>query len=155
MERTVLSETSTFFADDRFAMVITILAPGHVLFTLYGYNDGKIADEYYKILDDQVAKAGFVHVYMDAREQSGVTSEERDRTARWTKALGAKYRGGHLLFRSRLLELAVAIVNLFTGGVVSSYSNVDAFEAAIRREIPGFKKLPVFENVQKARKRLA
>jgi hypothetical protein len=147
IKTTVLSENSTLYAATRGSVVVTQLAPGHVLLTLFGYNDGELAPAYYGALNAVVAAAGFLVVYMDSREQTGISSSERDRATVWTKELGSKYRAGHLLFRSRLLELAVAIANLALGGVVRTYSKVEAFEKAIAAAVPGFKSLPDFKSI--------
>lgn len=144
MQKKVLSKTSTLIAGARGSVVITNLHPGHVLLTLYGYNDGEFADAYYEALDAVVAKDGFIVIYMDSREQKGISAEERERATHWSRALGDKYRGGHLLFRSRLLEMAVALSNLVLGGKVKSYSDVIAFERVISRNVPGFFRLPDF-----------
>lgn len=152
MEHAALSKDSTLYVGARLSMVITILKPGHVLITLAGYNDGELGETYLKVLDQQIAETGFLYCYMDTREQTGISAEERDRLARWAQQQGEKYRAGHLLFKSRLLELAVALVNLVTRGSVKTYSNVEAFEEAIRREVPGFIKLPAFDFKQPGKK---
>jgi hypothetical protein len=152
MEKSQLSKDSTLYVGAKLSMVITILKPGHVLISLYGYNDGELGDAYLAVLDEQIRKNGFICVYMDAREQTGIATEERERLAAWTRATGDKYRAGHLLFKSKLIELAVAVVNLLTGGSVRSYSKLDAFEDAIRSEVPGFSKLPVLNVKAPAKK---
>ncbi len=152
MEQSQLSKDSTLYVGKRLTMVITILKPGHVLISLFGYNDGELGGAYLAVVDEQIKQNGFICVYMDAREQTGIAAEERERLASWTRATGDKYRAGHLLFKSKLIELAVAMVNLITGGHVKSYSNLEAFEQAIRSEVPGFTKLPVLNVKAPAKK---
>ena len=154
MEKSQLSKDSTLYVGARLSMVITVLKPGHVLISLFGYNDGELGDAYLAVLDEQIKENGFICVYMDAREQTGIATEERERLASWTKATGDKYRAGHLLFKSKIIELAVAVVNLLTGGSVRSYSKLELFEEAIRSEVPGFSRLPVL-NVKAPTKKSA
>jgi hypothetical protein len=146
VQKKVLSKDSTLYAGARGSVVITSLCPGHVLLTLFGYNDGEFADEYYEAMNAMVARDGFIVVYMDSREQTGISVPERERATRWSKDLGPRYHGGHLLFRSQLLKMAVALANLVLGGKVKSYSSVDAFEHVISRNVPGFLRLPDFKS---------
>lgn len=139
--------TSTLYASPRFSTVMTRLAPGHMLVTLHGYNDGSTSAAYYRDLDVELERAGFLHIYLDTREQRGISAEEREATVAWSNRVGDRYRGGHVLFSNRLIELAVAIVNMVLGGKVKTYSRLDAFEAAIRANVPGFDGLPTFDDV--------
>lgn len=147
VSRKVLTERSTLYSGARGSCVVTILAPGHVLLTLYGYNDGEVASHYYAAMEAEMHSAGFLVLFMDSREQSGISPEERERASEWTKKWqGKKYRSGHLLFKSRLLEMALAVVRLMTGHVLIGYSRTEEFEEVIARAVPGFSRLPSFKH---------
>jgi len=142
MERTVLSPESTRYAEGKGSMVLTNLAPGYILVTSYGYNDGLTGGISCGEIDRIIASNGWVVVFMDSRDVTGIDGKERDRLGKWVKSHGEKYRMGHVLFRSKIIDLAVALVSLMTGGKVKSYSNVKDFERVIASHVPGFKGLP-------------
>lgn len=145
MTRKTLTEQSTLYSGARGSVVITRLAPGHILVTLYGYNDGELGSTYIAALENEMDSAGSLVVYMDSREQTGISSAERDRLSEWTKKhMETRYRAGHLLFRSRLLEMALAVARLVTGHALYGYSDTKEFEEIIAREVPGFLRLPSF-----------
>jgi hypothetical protein len=97
-------------------------------------------------MEAEMDAAGFLVLYMDSREQTGISPEERDRASMWTREhQGARYRAGHLLFRSRLLEMALAVARLMTGHALFGYTKTEELEAVIRREVPGFAHLPSFQ----------
>src|SRR5262245_2051394 len=54
LTRKVLSDRSTLHKGSRGAVVVTRLAPGHILLTLYGYNDGEIAAPYYAAMEAEM-----------------------------------------------------------------------------------------------------
>lgn len=127
--------------------VISELKPGYVLLTYRGDNDGEIGDACYAELDRIIERDGFVVTFMDSRLQASVAWHERERAIEWARRQRAAYREGHLLFRSRLLEMALAVGNLALRTNLRGYARVEDFERAITRYVPGFKKLPDLEHI--------
>src|SRR5262249_38903307 len=117
----------------------------------FGHDEGDLIIHYLAECEKEIAKVGFLVLFVDAREMHGTTAQARERSEVWIKAHKSQFRAGHILVRSKLLEMAVALVNLLTGGVLRMYSNVGAFERAIAREVPGFTRLPSFEGTATAR----
>lgn len=127
----------------RATMVVTRLAPGLVLITVRGYNDGELLEQLHRIVDAEIAVSGGGATFIDSRLQTGASPEARDASARWAKNMGATLRSSNLLFSSKVLEVIVAAANfMIGGGKTKAYSDVRKFEMAIEREIPGFTILP-------------
>jgi len=133
-------------AGARGTIYVTHLAPGCLLLTEFGYDDGEVNDRLYAAIEAAIAQHGGVTVFLDARAQTGVAASSRDRAAVWLKTNKPKVRGSHLLFRSKLLELAIALANLTSGGVTKGYTNVAEFERVIAKHVPGFTRLPAYED---------
>ncbi len=145
-KREVISEKTIKLTGERGTVYVTRVAAGCMLVTTVGYDDGQAGAQYFAALDEEIARAGFAHVFIDSRAQTGVSPEARDACATWVQNHGVKIRSNHLLFRSKLLELAVAVVNLMTRGPTKAHSNVAAFERLIREVAPTFEGLPTFES---------
>jgi hypothetical protein len=127
------------------AMVVSRLKPGYVLITVKGYDDGELLERLYQILDEEIDAAGGGATFIDSRLETGTSPEARDTSARWAKKKGAKLHSSNLLFKSKVLELVVAVANLAVGGNTRAFSDVNSFEQAIAREVPGFTHLPDFD----------
>jgi hypothetical protein len=116
-----------------------------MLITVKGYDDGELLGRVYEILDAEIDAAGGGATFIDSRLQTGTSPDARDASARWVKNKGSKLRSSNLLFKSKVLELVVAVANLSTGGNTRTFSDVNAFEQAIAHEVPDFSGLPEFE----------
>jgi hypothetical protein len=127
-------------------MVITRLGAGCCLITVRGYDDGELLDELYKTLDGEIEAAGYGSTFIDSRLETGTAPRARDASARWAKSKGKKLHSSNLLFRSKVLELVVAVANLAVGGNTRAFSDVRAFERAIALEVPGFRNLPFVQD---------
>lgn len=129
----------------RGTMIVSRLGPGFALITVKGYDDGELLERLYQILDQEIDAAGGGATFIDSRLQTGTSPDARDASARWAKKKGDKLRSSNLLFKSKVFELVVAVANLAVGGNTKAFSDVDAFEQAIAREVPGFTHLPYFD----------
>ncbi len=80
---------------------------------------------------------------VDATQSSRMTTEFRERMTSWFKSNKGRVRV-HMLMKSKLLEMALNVANLFIGmDAARAYSTATEWEAAGRSESTGFRRLPL------------
>ena len=132
------SERTTVHHEAKGTVVITRLRPGVLLSIMSGYDDGALTHHNLAAMQEEIDRAGYVCVFADARNLLNAAAPAREKAAAWMKEHRSQFRGLHLLFNSKLIEMGVALVNFVLNGGITSYSNATLFEAAIAREVPGF-----------------
>ena len=129
------------------SMICTRMRPGCLLMSVFGRDDGGIARVGLKVFEEELARAGFLVTFVDAREERGTSSPMREQVLRWYWLHKGRWRSCHVLISSKFIEMTLAILNLnsLSSGFFQMYSDLGAFERAIAREVPGFTRLPTFE----------
>ena len=88
---------------------------------------------------EQLLRAGGpAQVFTDACATPTAATDARELTTRWIERHGHQLEL-HILQRSALLEMAIRVVSLFARGRLHSYTDRAAFEAALRKQAPGFR----------------
>jgi len=147
MPTSVLADGSTLCVGAKGSSVATRLRPGYLLITVFGRDEGDLSDFDLEMIEKEIASAGFCVAFADAHRTSGASAVARERVSSWIRTHRSEMRGIHVLFGSKLVEMSVALINLVTGGVIRTYSDVGEFERAIASDVPGFRHLPSFESV--------
>jgi hypothetical protein len=89
-----------------------------------------------------LARAGRCIFMVDAYDSSRMEMGFQEAMTKWFKAHVGRVRV-NMLFKSRLLEMAINIANLAIGmNSAKAYANVAEWEAVGGREVPGFKRIP-------------
>jgi hypothetical protein len=138
---------STRHAGAKGTIVVTRLQPGYVLLVCSGRDEGDLAEVQLAAWNDEVATSGFLVGYCDLRGMRGSAGRARELVETWIKNHRTQLRGCHVLLQSKIMEMVVAVILLATGTgrLVQTYSDVHAFERAIAREVPGFRRLPALD----------
>ena len=137
---TILSDGVTLIQGKRGWARLSWLAPGVVLYVCGGYFTTAFAEPMIGFADRELRRNGKLVMVTDAWELGSVDAEYREAWTEWFKRHKHDFRM-ELLVRSKLMEMAASLANLFTGiAVVSTHSNVDAWERAAARSVPGFRR---------------
>ena len=134
------SDGTVVIEGDRGTARMSRLAPGMLSYVCSGYFPATYAQPMIAVADREMRFHGSVVMITDAWELSSVDSGYREAWTAWFKAHKQSFRMT-LLVRSKLMEMAASLANLFTGlSVVTTYSKVPDWERAVRRDVPGFQR---------------
>jgi hypothetical protein len=130
-----LPDGSTQWSVGAFVGTFRQLAPGAVYIGVAGASEVFVPG-LSKAFDDEIERAGRITIFANLLEASRITGEARDGWANWMKS--AKSRTSAVcLVKSKIVEMGVSLITLFSGSDVKSTSDVAAFEAAMRQAAPG------------------
>jgi len=107
--------------------------------------DGVLSAGFYapmvELADREVKAKGSLVMIVDGWDLRSVETGFREAWTEWFK-LHRQHFQMRLLVRSKLMDMAASIANLFTGtSVIKTYSNVVAWERACSDALPGFCRL--------------
>ncbi len=146
-QRSTLSDGTKCFRVSKFTQLVTPLAAGVVLVTGIGYNSGACAPLITEEIGRAIPTDGKLVSFVNLSQQTGQASVTREWWAAWVKEHRPQLEGAHMLVRSRLMDMAISVLGMMLGGVIHSYSEPAAFEAAIRERVPSFRGLPAFADL--------
>jgi hypothetical protein len=127
---------------------IQVLKPGFVLLTGSGARASSADDALAELamlkeLDAELQRSGELTVFADLRETSRMAAHSRDVATDWMRDNRGKLKASHVLVRSKLLEMALAIVAMVVGGgILKLYSRPRAFLEVVREVEPNLLELP-------------
>ena len=129
---------TAFVRSPRGSATLSRLAPGVVLYVC----DGVLSVEFYAPMvahaQREIEHAGKLTMIVDGWDLRSVDTGFREAWTEWFKAHRQHFQM-RLLVRSKLMDMAASLANLFTGiAVIKSYSNIAAWERACAADVPGF-----------------
>ncbi len=107
-----------------------------VLIKLGGTLTGAITPFVRKHVDPLIAQGRRPHVFLDALAVEGYESAARETMVAWVKQHRDKLASLHVLFRSKLVAMGVAVANVALGGMVTGHSDERAFYRAVDAVLP-------------------
>lgn len=147
-EITTLRDGSLCFRSSKFTIVFTRLAPGFVLTTASGYNAGDSAPLVTAEMSKAIPPSGKLVIFVNLSLQTGQASAAREWWAAWMKQNREQLGTTHMLVRSKVMDMAISVTAMIIGGgMIKSHSSLASFEAAIATQVPGFRNLPVFDDL--------
>jgi len=146
-KRSVLADGSLCFRTSKFTQVMTRLAPGRMLVTGIGYNDGRCAPLITEEMTRSVSAEGNLIAFVDLSAETGQSSDAREWWAEWAKSHRAELECTHMLVRSRMIDMAISVLGMLIGGGIKAHSEQATFEAAIAAAVPGFRQLPKYTDL--------
>ena len=118
------------------------VAPGVLLYVCEGALSAGFDAPMVELAQLEVKGAGKLLMAVDGWELRSVDTEFREAWTVWFKANRQHFQM-RLLVRSKLMDMAASLANLFTGvTVIKTYSSVGAWERACALELPGFRRIP-------------
>jgi hypothetical protein len=116
------------------------LKPGVLLYVCSGYFPHDFYEPMVVVAQSEVDRHGSLAMLVDGWHLSGIDTAYREAWTAWFRLHKAHFRMT-LLVRTRLMEMAASLANLFTGiNVITTYSNVAEWERACAADVPGFRK---------------
>jgi len=106
-------------------------ATGVLLFAFSGRMTPDLVARIRAFVADEIARANKVDVFFDTEAMAGYHPEFRDRMTAWHSEIKPQTRSAHVLVRSKLVAMAIAVANMVTGGLLKSHSERRSFEAAL------------------------
>lgn len=83
-----------------------------------------------------------LHLFNDLRGISRIANDSREEWGVWTKRRRSELVNTPILVNSKLIEMALSVMNMVMRGGMHSYSSESAFIEAIAKHSPSFRKLP-------------
>jgi hypothetical protein len=135
-----LPDGAILVESDRGAAHLCGLQRGALLFTCKGYLATALYDPMVAAAQREIDAAGKLMMAVDGWALHSVETGFREAWTQWF-IQHKKHFGMKLLVRTRLMEMAASLANLFTGiGVITTYSAIGAWEQAVGRDVPGFRR---------------
>jgi hypothetical protein len=124
--------------------VVTRLAPGSLLTTHVGYDDGEHHADMLELLEAEIRAEGRSYFWVNAYDQRGFAGDQREFAAQWLKRNRPSLNGVGVLFKSRAMDMALSLLSMLSRqhGFIQFYSKIAEFEDAIAKVTPGFRRLP-------------
>jgi hypothetical protein len=118
--------------DARCTVTLGVPAPDVVYTVFEGYVDAELCAKMLDELSRLCTPLSKVVQFTDAELLRGYTPEVRPLASEWMKSLGRKLVSDHILVRSKVVAMGVAVANLAVGGILRAYSSRSDFNAAAR-----------------------
>jgi hypothetical protein len=124
----------------RGAARLSRLAPSVLLFVCSGQLRSPDDQPMIAFADREFKLAGKLVIAADAWDLASVDTGFREAWTEWFKLHKQHFRM-ELLVRTKLMEMAAGLANLFTGlAVVKTHSKIEDWQQAVRRDVPGFRR---------------
>ena len=138
----VLADSSVLLKGPRGEAHLARLGPGVWLYTC----QGQLSEAFYEPMvapaQREIASNGRLTMFVDGWLLTSVDTGFREQWTEWFKANKQRFHM-QLLVRTKLMDMAASLANLFTGvNVIKTYSNIANWELACRRDFPSFRRMP-------------
>ncbi len=120
------------------------LAPGVMYFAAAG-SITQFVEDAAAALDAEIAREGRITVFANLYETSRMASDVRDAWGAWSKKTKAS-TAPYCLVRSKLMEMAMSLISMFSGANLKVFSDPQPFVDAMKRAAPQVK-LPEIKRV--------
>ncbi len=107
-------------------------APGVLLFRLKGRMSADLVPHFERTVAPHVERGQQLDLFFDTREMKSYHPEFRERMTAWHEALKPNTRTANVYVGSKFIAMAIAIVNMMTGGILKTYSDFPTFDLALR-----------------------
>lgn len=116
------------------------LQPGVLLFVCTGTLSVELYAPMVKVAQHEVDLTSRLLMVVDGWDLVSVDTGFREQWTLWFKEHKEHFQM-RLLVRTKLMEMAASLANLFTGmTVITSYSNIGVWERAVAPDVPGFRR---------------
>jgi hypothetical protein len=120
------------YASDKGRVVVRWPAKHVLVYIESGFLKAEFAAAINTALDAFVAKADRpIHVFVDAWDLDGYDSEIRIGASKWLEDNRSHVAKQHMLVRSKLARMGLAVASLMLGGLLQGYTDREAFDRAL------------------------
>jgi hypothetical protein len=135
-----LADGTVLVEDTRGSARLSRLAPGVLLFVCTGTLPTSFYEPMVAVAQREMDRGQPVVMFVDGWELHSVSTGFREAWTEWFKRHKKSFRM-QLLVRTKLMEMAASLANLFTGlNVIKTYSTCAAWEQACRKDHPEFRR---------------
>lgn len=110
-------------------------AAGVVVYRFSGKMTPEFVPKIRAVAGEVLASMDSIACFFDTEDMSGYHPEFRKEMTAWHEELRDQTRTAGVLVRSRVIQMAISVASLATGGKMLSYSNRPAFEEAIHEAV--------------------
>jgi hypothetical protein len=140
IETKTLSDGTILVQDSRGTARLTCLAPGVLLYVCTGYLSTSFYEPMVAVAQREMARGKPVVMFVDGWSLQAVDTGFRENWTQWFKGYKQRFHM-RLLVRTKLMEMAASLANLFTGlSVVKTYSAYGPWELACAKDYPAFRR---------------
>jgi hypothetical protein len=137
---TTLADGAVLVEADRGSAHLCTLRSGVVLYMCKGYLPTSLFTPMVAVAQREIEAAGALVMAVDGWELHSVETGFREAWTEWFVE-HKKHFAMKLLVRTRLMEMAASLANLFTGvRVITTYSGIETWERAVADDVPGFRR---------------
>jgi hypothetical protein len=141
-QSTMMPDGTLVIEDTRGAARMSMVRPGVLLYVCSGYFGEAFYSPMVAPAQEEISRRGALVLLVDGWDLKSVDSGYREAWTEWFKVHKQDFRMT-LLVRTKLMEMAASLANLFTGAhVVSTHSTIGAWERAAARDVTGFRRTP-------------
>jgi hypothetical protein len=116
------------------------LGPGVLLYVCTGFLSSRFYAPMVSVAQREMDASGNVTMFVDGWDLRSIDTGFREAWTEWFKANKKQFHM-RLLVRTKLMEMAASLANLFTGvAVIETYSNAIRWEHACSGDFPGFRR---------------
>ena len=120
---------------DRGKLSIWLPAPGIVAHCFVGHFDVEFASAVIAVHDKVFSRPGPIVFFNDWEGMSAYDSDARVLATEWVHTHRQRIVGVHVLVQSRLVGMGVSVASLMLGGILTSYTDREAWEVALREQV--------------------
>lgn len=148
--RQVLPSGAILLSGPSLRVRIAVLRPGFLLITTVGSatepRDRDVELAMLREFEIEIERAAMLTTFLDLRETSRMNGDSREMVATWMRKHKPQLNPGHILLRSKLMEMAISILGMLTGGgMINTYSKPQAFLDVVRAVAPRITALPTID----------
>ena len=137
---TISPDGSVWVEDARGSAQLIRLGPGALLYVCTGFLDTSFYEPMVAVAQREMDAARDVAMFVDGWHLRSVDTGFREAWTAWFKA-NREHFHMQLLVRTKLMEMAASLANLFTGvAVVKTHSNMRSWERACTADFRGFQR---------------
>ena len=138
---------AVLFCGTNLRVRVAVLKPGFVLASAHGEvvdaADTSAETEVLAELELELERAGTLMLFADLRESPRMPAASRKRIAQWTRRHQARLLPSHVLFQSKLIEMALAMITMMVGGgLFKVHTKPQAFLDLLKKVAPKLTELP-------------
>lgn len=135
---TARADGSVFVENEQGSAHLVRLAPGFVLYTCSGFFSVAFYEPMVRVAQQEIDAAGKLVMFADGWDLRSVDTAFREAWTAWFKRYRDRFQM-QLLVRTKLMEMAASLANLFTGlTVITIHSSTSHWERACTKSLPGF-----------------
>ena len=145
--RRVQSDGALLLFGTNLRVRVAVLKAGVVLASAHGQvvdaEDSRVEAELLLEFDRELERAGSLTVFADLRESPHMPAASRKQIAAWTRRHQTRLLPSHVLVRSKLIEMALAMLTMLVGGgLFKIHTDAQDFLALVRKAAPKLSTLP-------------